>query len=216
MNIGEAVVSALVPECQAFVVDAKLVHQCGMEIVHRHLVFDDRVAEIVGLTMDQARLKTSSGDECGEAVGMMVTPVRFFYLPVLAERCPSEFPTPNDNCVLEESALLEIKNQCRTGLIGFAAALWEVVGEVEMMIPARVKKLNETDVPLGKAASHQAVESERSGFASVFTVEFVGRFRFAGKVGQAGNRALHAKRHLVLRDARFHRWVVAAGELLSI
>ncbi len=55
MDIGQPVVAALVPESEALVIDAQLLHEGGVEVVDGDFVAQDGVGEVVGLAVDQAR-----------------------------------------------------------------------------------------------------------------------------------------------------------------
>lgn len=57
MDICQSIVPSLVAEGQTLMINAQLVHQGGMEIMHRHLITDHRVAEVVGFTVDEPRLE---------------------------------------------------------------------------------------------------------------------------------------------------------------
>ena len=100
MHIGESVVAALVAEGETFVVNAELVHQGGVEIVNGHFIFDDGVAEVIGLAVDESRLETTAGDQCGEAIRVMVSAVGFLDLAVLAEGGASELAAPDNDGIL--------------------------------------------------------------------------------------------------------------------
>jgi hypothetical protein len=41
VDVGESVVAALVAEGETLVIDTELVHEGGMEVVHRYFVFYD-------------------------------------------------------------------------------------------------------------------------------------------------------------------------------
>ncbi len=61
------------------------------------LVADDRVAEIVGFAVNQARLEAAAGDQGGEAVGVVGAAVGFLHLAVLAEGGAAELAAPDDD-----------------------------------------------------------------------------------------------------------------------
>ena len=109
MDIGQAVVAALVAEGEAFVVDAELVQEGRVEVVDGDLVADDRVAEVVGFAVDQAGLEAAAGDQGGEAVGVVVAAVGIRDLAVLAEGGAAELAAPDDDRVVEQAALLEVE-----------------------------------------------------------------------------------------------------------
>ena len=70
MDIRQAEVAALIFEGEAFVVDAKQVHQGCVEIVHVHAIRLDVVAVFVSNTMGITRLHTSARHQEGKATGV--------------------------------------------------------------------------------------------------------------------------------------------------
>ena len=48
-------------EREAFVIDAKLMQDCGMQIVDINFVFDDRIAEVIRLAETDSWLETAAG-----------------------------------------------------------------------------------------------------------------------------------------------------------
>ena len=71
-----------------------------------------------------------------------------------------------------------------------------------MSIPASVKQLDESDTLFGKPASQETIVAECSRLRCIRTVEVQGALRFARNIDKLGYRALHAERHLILRDSR--------------
>src|SRR6185503_8499010 len=67
MDVGEADVSALEFEGQAFVVDAQAVEQRGVEVMDVDGVFGDVVAVVIGLTVGDAGFDAAAGEEEREA-----------------------------------------------------------------------------------------------------------------------------------------------------
>ena len=105
VDIGQSVVAPLVTEGQAFVVDAELVHESGMKVVYWNLILDYGVAKVIGFAVDEPRFESASGEQGGEAVGVVVTTVGFFGDAVLAESGPAKFTAPDDDGVIEKAAL---------------------------------------------------------------------------------------------------------------
>ena len=64
-----------------------------------------------------------------------------------------------------------------------------------------MEELNEADIALGKPAREQTIRRERAWLARVRSVLLKYTRRFFGKIRQFRNLALHAIRHLILRDA---------------
>jgi LPS export ABC transporter permease LptG len=64
----------------------------------------------------------------------------------LTEHGPSEFSTPDDQRVVEQSALLQIRHQRRSGPVGFLTALGEALRQAAVVVPIAVEQLNEPDI----------------------------------------------------------------------
>ena len=81
-----------------------------------HLVLGSVVAELIGGTVGDAGFHAPSGHPHGEAVRMVVASPGLAHH--LGDRSASKFATPDDESVVEQSALFEIGNQGRDWLIG--------------------------------------------------------------------------------------------------
>ena len=114
----------------------------------------------------------------------------------------AELAAPDDQRVVEHAPALEIRHQRGAGLIGLAALPLDARRQVVVLIPALVIELDEPDAALRQPARQQAVRGERARLARVGAVERQRLLRFVGEVRHLGDGRLHAKRHLVLRDAR--------------
>ena len=101
MDVGEAGVAALVFEGQAGVVDAEEVEHRGMQVVDVDGVGGDVVGEVVGLAEGEAALDAGTGEEDGEAAGMVVAAVVFSGEWALAIDGAAEFAAPDDKRVVE-------------------------------------------------------------------------------------------------------------------
>lgn len=63
---------------ELFVVDAHEVHERGLEVVHMYGVFDDVVAEVVGLAIAEAGFYACSGHPHAETAWVVVAAVVVF------------------------------------------------------------------------------------------------------------------------------------------
>ena len=71
----------------------------------------------------------------------------------------------------------------------------EVGRQTGVMIPASVEELDETNIPFGKSARHQAMIGKRTRLTGIFPVKIEGGLGFMGQVGQLRYGALHALSH---------------------
>src|ERR1051326_170338 len=94
-NIGEAIVATLESESQAGVVEAELLQDGGLEIVHEDGVVGDVVTVIVGGAVGDAWFDSRAGEPHGEAAGVMIAAVVVpgeFALGIIG---PAEFASPH-------------------------------------------------------------------------------------------------------------------------
>ena len=71
-------------------VEAELVHNGGMQVVHVHLALHGMVAVLVGITMGETRLETTTRKANGEAIRVMIAARSL----ILRVGCPSKFAAP--------------------------------------------------------------------------------------------------------------------------
>ncbi len=124
----------------------------------------------------------------------------------------AEFAAPDHQRVIEQAALFKICDESRRSFVRFETLLGKLAGEVAVLIPSLVVELDKLDALFCHATSHQAIGGEGSRFAGFFSVELEGGVRLLGKIGDIGDRSLHAKTHLVLSDPRFECGISCLGE----
>lgn len=132
---------------------------------------------------------------------MVIAPVIVSgHFPLAVSGSP-EFATPDDKCVIEQAAALEIHDQCCGRLIGLLALMRNGFRKITVLIPALVEELDETHAAFYEATGQYAVGRVSAGCASGIAIErkdFIGLAREIGSIRDAG---LHAKRHFGLRYA---------------
>ena len=95
-------------------------------------------AQIVGFAVTEARLHAAAGHPDGEGIGMMVAaPARPIVEVALNERRAAEFSAPNDQRVVQESALLKVADQGGARLVGVFALGVELGGQLNCADPSR-------------------------------------------------------------------------------
>ena len=97
----------------------------------------------------------------------------------------------------------QVLNQRGGGLVGFFAALRQICRQLAVMVPVAMEELDEAHAALRQPPRQQAIRREGARASCILSVK-VERCvaRLFGKIGQLRHRRLHAKRHLILRDAR--------------
>ena len=100
-------------DAEVFVVEAEEVEQGGVEVVEGVNVFHGLESEFVGGAMADAGFDAGAGQNGGEAAGIVVAAFGTF----LEHRHAAEFGAPEDQSVLQQTALLEVSDQGCCGLI---------------------------------------------------------------------------------------------------
>src|SRR5215471_15673468 len=86
----------------------------------------------------------------------------------------AEFSAPNHQCVVEHATRFEILDQSCAGPICFASLGADAGGQVAMLVPTLMIKLDETDAAFGQTPGQQTIGSISSGFAAVGPIQFEG------------------------------------------
>ena len=197
MNIRETEVTSLEPIRQLGMFEAEKVQQGRVQIVDMDLVPSGIKTEFIRLAEGEPGFYSATGEPHGEAIGVMIAAI----VASLHHGGASEFPAPDDQGILEQTALLKVRDESGTGLVGILAILFQVGHEVAMLIPGLVENLDESDAAFDEASGQEHSTGE-IGFAGLNTVEVENVFGFFGQVHQLGSRGLHSIRHLKGVDAR--------------
>ena len=183
LDAGQTHVEALDFIRQAFVVDAQAVEDGGVHVVDVDRVFDDVVAEFVGLAVDDAGLDAAAGHPDGEAAGVMIAAVVVFGEFALAINRSAELPAPNHQRVIQQAALFEVGDEGVASLIDVPALVGQVAGDVEMLIPTAMKDLRKANAALGQSAGQETAGCKGPRGVHVGTIHIEHVFRLAGQVG---------------------------------
>ena len=98
---------------ESFVVQAHEVQKGCVKIVDRNGIHRRLESELITLSVTCSGLYPRSCQKAGECIRVVVSPG-----PVrLKERHASEFGCPHDECVIKQSSLSHIGDQCCRGLI---------------------------------------------------------------------------------------------------
>ena len=105
-------------------IEPDLVEYGSLHVANANRVLGNIVANIVGLAID-TRFGSGPSHPHGEGMGVMVPTVEALFQGridvVLHHRCAAEFSTPDDQGLLEETALLEVGNKPGDGSIDLLA-----------------------------------------------------------------------------------------------
>ncbi len=125
----------------------------------------------------------------------MVAPVA-----LLVERRSTEFPAPDDQRILEQSALFQVGQQTCDRLVGrltpFAVISLNVLVRVPTAAGTAVE-FHETDPAFHQTTGHQTVATVDGRERVVQAVELFRGFRFFRKIHGFGGGGLHLVGHFV-------------------
>src|SRR5689334_6604855 len=121
MDIRQAEAPALELEGQFLVVDAELLHDSCLKIVHMDRIHDGVIGEVVCLTEAEAWFETASCHPHRETARMMIPSVIRRGQPPLRIGGAAELSTPDYDGVIQQSAGFQIRDERRAGLIGLLA-----------------------------------------------------------------------------------------------
>ena len=121
MNICQSVTAALVFVGQLYVVNPQKVQEGCLEIMDVNPVLCDVVTERIGFSVGNPRLDPATSCPNRKTPGVMI-PTKFtcrqFPLAVIRT---AKLPTPNDQGLFEQAALVKIGDQGSRSLVGLLA-----------------------------------------------------------------------------------------------
>ena len=107
MHIRESERAALVAISQPLVVEAQqMQHRC-VQIMHVHRLLDDVVTKFIRAAVGDALLHAAAREQHGEGILVMVA-AGLRAAPGLLHRRPAKLAAPDDECLVEQSALLQV------------------------------------------------------------------------------------------------------------
>ena len=104
MHVGKTEIPAGVAEGEFFVIEAELMKDGGMQVMHVDFVLDGHVADVVGDAVGEAGFEAATGDPDGEAERVVIATGAVF----LGVGGAAKFAAPPDDGVFEQAALFEI------------------------------------------------------------------------------------------------------------
>src|SRR5262245_55600565 len=175
--------------------------------MNMHWVLGDVVTIVVRLAMADAWFYTATRKPYRDAPRVMIPPVILSRQLALAINRPSELTAPDDQCVVEQAPLLQIGNQSCRRLVGVARLPRDLLGQVQVLIPAAMEQLNEPHTTFCQPSRQQTICGKRSRLARFGPIELKHCVRLFGQIRKLWHRGLHPIRHLVLSYARGNRGI---------
>src|SRR5436190_12668762 len=110
-------------------------------------------AEFVACAQREPRLHTAASQPHREGIRMMIAAV----VAALDHWRAAKFAAPDDQRLIEQTALLEVFEQRRARLIRIKAILLEIFDQVAVLVPGFVEELNVTHAALDQPPREKAV-----------------------------------------------------------
>ena len=153
-------------------VESEQMQDGGVQVVDMDLVLGGIVTELVGRTVSESRFCTATGQPHRESVRVVIPAVG-----PLHARSASEFSTPPDQGVFEQSTGLEIAQQSANRAIDLLGVLGVSTQQVGVLVPldhgVTVSHLDKSDASFQEPAGQQALSPEVLGDLFVESVQLV-------------------------------------------
>ena len=141
MDVGEAKTPALEEVGQALMVNAEQMEEYGVKVKDVDGVLDDVIPEFARFAVDEVRLDPAAGHPNRETARVMIASViggGEFALGIIGA---SKFAAPDDERIVQQTALFQILHQGGAGTIRLEALLGDPFGQVAVLVPTLMKVL---------------------------------------------------------------------------
>ena len=180
--------------------------------MHANGVSSRTKSELVCLPDRCSRLDTGAGHPDGISVNVVIAADGLALLP---HGSAAELSAPDDQCLIEQPAPLEIVDKRGRRAVDFPAHLVEaplqILSRPAVVVPVGVVELDEPDASFDQTARQQAVVGKRAA-AGLGSIELEGFFAFAREVHKFRSARLHPVSHLVGRNSRRDLRVAGFGQ----
>ena len=137
MDVRQSVSAPLVSISQPLMIDPQQVQQGCLEVMDVDRVLNNVVSQRVGLAVHAGSNPGPGHPQC-KTPGMMV-PAKIVWLQfALAIVCSPEFSCPDHQRIVQQSPLFKVRQQRRSGLIGFPRLGSNGGREISVLIPPRM------------------------------------------------------------------------------
>src|SRR5690606_7371066 len=171
-DIGKSVSPAQMFEYKPLVIKPHQVQDGSVKVMNVDRIFDNIITKIVSFSIYDAGFYTASGHPEAEAPRVMVAAVVILLQLALRIVRSSEFTTPYHQCLIEKTALFQVGYQGGRSLIDILCLSSHFIGEITMLIPTLVVKLDEPHTVFGKLPRQQAVGGIGAGHKTIGAVHF--------------------------------------------
>ena len=188
---------------QPFVIEAELMEQRRVEIVHGDGVLGHVVSVVVRRPVDDPGLHAGARHPDGERARMVIAAVVVASERALAIDRTAELRGPQHERVVEQAAAFEIADERRRRLIERLALEVQLVRQAAVLVPPAEVELDEPHAALRQAPRQKAVGGERAGLPRFVAVKRERLRRLGREVGELRRGRLHSISELGLRDPGF-------------
>src|SRR5437868_84808 len=94
-----------------------------LEIMDVNRVLDNLITQLIGLSVGDPRFNPATGHPDREGVRVMVAADEPIPIASLVHGCPAKFAAPNDQGLVQQTALLQVADKGGGRLINFAASI---------------------------------------------------------------------------------------------
>src|SRR5437879_2581192 len=111
-------------------IHAELIQKRGMQIVNRHAILHRLESELIGHTVSHPAFNAAARRPNSTSVRFMTAPVA-----ALRHRRPPELAAPDYDGLVQQTAALQIANQCGGSLIHVGTTLLQTFVDAFMVVP---------------------------------------------------------------------------------
>ena len=126
-NAGEPIVEALGADGEAFVVQAELMENGGVDVVDVGWGFDRAEPKFISLTIDLPSLKAAPGEPHGEGVDVVIATGGLAHFP---HRGCGRTPRPRRRWCIEQTSLLEVAHERGAGVVDVLTLEWQMLFQI--------------------------------------------------------------------------------------
>src|SRR5439155_12712477 len=119
------------------IIHAKEMQDRGMKVVDTDPLLDGFVPQIIRRTQRHASSHSAPGHPNGKPAGIMVASGGSCVVPNLRQRHPSKLTAPNDQCAVQQTALLQIFEKSSSRRVGLSTTVTQTVCQVGVGVPDR-------------------------------------------------------------------------------
>ena len=149
-----------------------------------HGVFDHVVAVFICFAVGDAGPHAAAGHPGSEAARMMVAAIVLRSQAALAVNSAAKLAGPDDERVVQQTALFEIGDQRVAAAVSLLAKDRQRTGHVVVHVPAALVDLRKSHAAFSHPPGHQAVVGKGAGLFGVRAIEIPGRLWLLAQVGK--------------------------------